>query len=66
MKYLIICLTLAACVTNYPDSPKLRECTWEAKKETAGRNFYGARGVIDGAISEVMAYNEIRDACMAR
>jgi len=44
----------------------LRECNWEAKKATAGRNFYGATGVFDGALSEVMAYNEIRDACMAR
>ena len=66
MKYTVICLLLAACATPYPDSPKLRECNWEAKKATAGRNFYGATGVFDGALSEVMAYNEIRDACMAR
>jgi len=66
MKLVILCALLTACATHYPDSPKLRECTWEAKKATAGRNFYGATGVIDGAMSEVMAYNEIRDACMAR
>lgn len=66
MKYTVICLLLAACATHYPDSPKLRECNWEAKKATAGRNFYGATGVFDGAYAEALAYRQIRDACMAR
>jgi hypothetical protein len=66
MKYLIICLTLAACATPYPDSPKARECKYEATKATAGGTFYGARGTIDGAYAEALAYRQIMDACTAR
>ena len=66
MKYTVICLLLAACATHYPDSPKLRQCNYEATKATAGGTFYGARGTIDGAYAEALAYRQIRDACMAR
>lgn len=66
MKLVILCALLTACATHYPDSPKLRECNWEAKKATAGGTFYGARGTIDGAYAEALAYRQIMDACMAR
>ena len=66
MRYTLICLALVACATPYPDSPKLRECNYEATKATAGRNFYGATGVIDGAYAENLARRQILDACMAR
>lgn len=39
MRYTLICLALAACATPYPDSPRYRECHYEATKATAGRNF---------------------------
>ncbi len=66
MKLAILCLILAACATPYPDSPKARECKYEATKATAGGTFYGARGTIDGAYAEALAYRQIMDACMAR
>jgi len=66
MKYTVICLLLAACATPYPDSPRYRECNYEATKATAGGTFYGARGTIDGAYAEALAYRQILDACMAR
>ena len=67
MRHVLICLVLAGCVTQtYPDSLKLRECKYEATKATAGGTFYGARGTIDGAYAEALAYRQIRDACMAR
>ncbi len=48
------------------DSPKLRTCKYQATAATAGGTFYGARGVIDGAYAEAMAYRQILDACMAQ
>lgn len=69
MKYtLIVALLLVGCAAaqTYPDSPKLRQCKFEATKATAGRNFYGATSVIGGAYAEGIAYREILDSCMAQ
>ncbi|WP_291986391.1 hypothetical protein [Candidatus Accumulibacter sp. ACC007] len=65
---LILLLALAGCVAQpqYPDSPKLRQCKFEATKATAGKNFYGGTGVIGGAYSEQLAYRNILEACMAQ
>lgn len=70
MKQLAITLAiiLAGCATGpaYEDSPKLRTCKYQATAATAGGTFYGARGVIDGAYAEALAYRQILDACMAQ
>lgn len=70
MKQLAITLAiaLAGCATGpaYEDSPKLRTCQYQATALTTGGTFYGARGVIDGAYAEAMAYRKILDACMAQ
>jgi|GEM_PF-3179793 len=65
---LILFLTLAGCVSQpqYPDSPKLRQCKYEATKATAGKNFYGATSTVGGAYSEGLAYRNILEACMAQ
>lgn len=69
MRYtLILAVLLAGCVSQpqYPDSPKLRQCMFEATKATAGKNFYGGTGVIGGAYSEGLAYRNILEVCMAQ
>lgn len=66
MRYILLCLALTACATPYPDSPRYRECNYEATKATAGGTFYGARGVVAEAYAEAVAHREILDACMAR
>lgn len=70
MKYmttvtLLVLLAGCAMQPQYPDSPKLRQCKFEATKATAGKNFYGGTGVIGGAYSEGLAYKNILEACMA-
>jgi hypothetical protein len=61
-------LVLAGCATGpaYVDSPKLRACKYQATAATTGGTFYGARGVIDGAYAEALAYREILNSCMAQ
>lgn len=70
MKQLSITLAivLAGCATGpaYVDSPKLRACQYQATAVTAGGTFYGARGVIDGAYAEALAYRQILNSCMAQ
>ena len=63
-----VLVLLVGCVTQpqYPDSPKLRQCKFDATKATAGKNFYGGTGMIGGAYSEGLAYRQVLEACMAQ
>ena len=65
---LALALVLAGCVggQTYEDSPKFRTCKYQATAATTGGTFYGAKGVIDGAYAEALAYRKILDACMAQ
>ena len=65
---LALALVLAGCVggQTYEDSPKFRTCKYQATAATTGGTLYGAKGVIDGAYAEAIAYRQILDACMAQ
>ena len=67
MKTLIILTTfLTACAGGpvYQDSPKYRQCQYEAIKATRGQQFYGARGIIAEAYAEALVKRDIVNACM--
>jgi hypothetical protein len=70
MKYVtgVLLALLAGCAAQpqYLDSPKYRQCKFEATKATAGGNFYGATTVVGGAYAEGIAYRQVLDACMAQ
>lgn len=63
---LLMGIVLTACVQQpmYEDSPKYRACKYEATKATTGGTFYGARGPIEGAYAERLAYRNVLKACM--
>lgn len=64
----ILATILAACAgaPAYPDSPKLRNCQYEATKATAGGGNYGTNNWVAQGYAEGMAYRRVLDACMAR
>jgi hypothetical protein len=63
---LLLTLLLTACAGGqaYPDSPKYRQCQYDAIKATRGQQFYGARGIIAEAYAEALVKRDIIDACM--
>jgi len=64
----ILATLLAACAgaQAYPDSPKLRNCRYEATKATAGGGNYGTNNWLVQGYAEGLAYLRVLDACMAR
>ncbi len=63
---IVLCAMLSGCVAvpTYPDSPKLRQCQYEAVKATRSQRFYGATGVIGEAYAEALVSRDILEACM--
>lgn len=68
MKTILIVVILAGCAQQpvYEDSAKYRACKYDATRATAGGTFYGARGIIEGAYAERLAYRNVLNACMAQ